>query len=661
MIPKRKTLNYLPFVFWSARSRCSLFKPVTYNSTKCLKPATARSACNLQLIALLICCFFLQFSFAQVEGISRVQMDTTMEFSGLEMLDSIVQDKRIVFTGENHTFNVTNNVLKFNLILYLYDKGFRYFVLEFGQGIGYLANEFVTTGDESAMEILDAGRSKSIPNYLSDLLYPLKEFNKDKNPEDQVKIIGADLTRYPIFSLRAMASIIQKSNCEEELADFYEDINVVASARPTNDRLGFTGRIQNLEDFDIKAGFKSYQNRLFELSVRNLISDFYKDTIGFQRALGERYADFKFLLDELQTTVDWYKRDNVVIQSHVERERHLEKRILQIFEKDTLAKVAGQFGRCHVRLNEFDQDCYAFDMLSVSDRLQKHKDLKDKVLSIPIFYTYYKSEVKWNKSNAEFKMKDLIHDDAMFLYDSSKDWFLFDEKVNVPEFVLINTFSPYIGSEQIEFAQESTGSYRGIAEEGHSTFSVQPRFFNSQVNDDFGVELLSDQQLFYGFHFITAFAEGGRYGLGTSIMAPKSLNNDSVSWKYTNWNLSLVTGYTWIYRSWISVYSDVVTDFGFAKIREDRGVLNSGFTYDFQKNSVNYRNPYITFNGTTGVQFKFKVFAVFAEAGYGYDVTNSKWRNRGILPNSTGQKFDRLFYRFGISFYYKERVSNRLM
>ena len=72
----------------------------------------------------------------------------------------------------------------------------------------------MSKGDEDAMEILDAGNPSDTPNYLSDLLFPLKEFNKGKKPEDQVKIIGADLTRYPMFSLRAMANIIQKSNCE---------------------------------------------------------------------------------------------------------------------------------------------------------------------------------------------------------------------------------------------------------------------------------------------------------------------------------------------------------------------------------------------------------------------------------------------------------------
>jgi|GEM_PF-3181449 len=605
--------------------------------------------------------FCIHFSYAQIDGISRVQMDTTMEFSGFDMLDSIVQDKRIVFTGENHTFNISNNVLKFNLILYLYDKGFRYFVLEFGQGVGYLANEFVTDGDEDAMDILNAGKSKWTPNYLSDLLFPLREFNKGKNYEDQVKIVGADLTRYPMFSLRAMASIIQKSNCEEELPIFYEDINVVASARPSNDRLGFSGRAQNLEDFDIKAGFKSYQNRLFELSVRNLISDFYKDTLKFELALGEGYQDFKFLLDELKTTLDWYKRENIVIQSHVERERHLEKRILQIFENDSLAKVAGQFGRCHIRVEDFNQDCYAFDMISVSERLQKKEELKDKMLLIPVFYDYYKFEVKFNKESSIYPLKKLIHPDAMFLYDTSNEWFSFDKEIDVPQFVLINTFSPYIGSDQMEFAQNNTSTYRGVAEEGHSTLSAQPHFFDVKVNNDLGVDLLDEQQLFFGYNFTSVLSRGGRYGLGTSFIIPREISNDSVTWRYTNWNISVGLGYSWLYKSWISLYSDVITNIGFAKIREDRGVLNSGFTYDFEKNRVNYRNPYLTFNGVTGIQFKFKFVSLFGEIGYGFDVTNAKWRNRGILSNSTGQKFDRLFYRVGISIYTRSRTAERLI
>lgn len=616
---------------------------------------------NYKLFLLLVSCFLFQFSHAQIEGISRVRMDTTMEYSGLEMLDSIVKDKRIVFTGENHSFNVSNNVLKFNLILYLYDKGFRYFVLEFGQGIGYLANEFVTKGDESVMEILNASNQNDTPNYLIDLLHPLMEFNKGKKLEDQVKIIGADLTRYPIFSLRALANIIQKSHCEEELANFFEDMNVVASARQTNDRLGFTGGIQNLEDFDLKSEFKSYKNRLFELSVRNLISDFYKDTEKFELALGEGYHDFKFLLDELNVTVNWYKRDNVVIQSHVERERHLEKRILQIFENDSLAKVAGQFGRCHVRLDEFDQDCYAFDMKSVSDRLQKNKKINNNVLILPIFYNYYKSEVKFNKTASPHPQKELIHEDALFLYDTSKDWFSFEKGVEVPQFVLINTFTPYIKSEQMEFAQRNTSSYRGLSEETHAAFFVQPRYFNVKINDDFGFNLMKEQQLFYGFQFMGVLSQGGRYGLGTSFILPRSFSNDSVIWRYTNWNISMITGYSWMYKSWISVYSDIIADIGVAKVREDRGILNSGFTYDFQKNRANYRNPYLTLSGTAGIQVKIKSVSVFSEIGYGYDVTNAKWRNKGILPNSTGQKFDQLFYRVGVSLYYKERVSNRFM
>jgi hypothetical protein len=611
-------------------------------------------------LLLTICCYVIAFS--QQEGLSRLRMDTSFHYSGFEMLDSIIPNKRVVFTGEDHTFNVSNNVMKFKLITYLYDHGFRYFVLEFGQGIGYLSNQFVTKNDQEAWRILNAGKPKNEPNYLSEILLPLQKFNEGKALEDQVKIIGADLTRYPIFSLRAMAHIIRESNCEEELQRFYEDLNVVASARPNLDRLGFAGRMDNLEDFDLKEGFKSYRNRLFELSVRNLLEDFYKDTTQFQLSLADNYDDFKLLADELQATLNWYKRENFVIQSHVDRERHLEKRILQIFESDSLAKIGGQFGRCHIRDNGFYQDCYSFDLKSVSHRLGKHEFLKGKILNLPIFYDYYKSEFEVDKIESPYKYKELFEMDAMYIYNTSMNWLIFDENMELPEFILINTFSPYISVDGLESAEElaSKKKYRGRMEEDHYRFFTRVQSFNRAVNNDFGVTLFAEQQLFYGFGVNTVSEDGVGFILSGSGLAPVNFRSDSLNLRYTNWNIQMGPGYHWVYTSWFSLYSYFLVETGSAKIREDRGVLASDFTYDFQKNRVNYRNPFFAFHVNSGMQIKMKWFSIFAEGGWGYDITNTRWRNRGILNQSTPTRISGLWLSGGISFYYRGKpyVSN---
>lgn len=601
-------------------------------------------------------------SLAQHDGLVRLRMDTTFSHSGFEMLDSVVLSKRVVFTGEDHTFNVSNNVMKFKLITYLYDYGFRYFVLEFGQGIGYLANEFVTKNDKEAWRILNAGKPNNQPNYLSEILIPLQKFNEGRLPEDQVRIVGADLTRYPVFSLRAMAHIIKESKCEEELQRFFEDLNVVASARPNIDRLGFAGRLDNLEDFDIKEGFKSYRNRLFELSVRNLLEDFYKDTMQFELSLGDNFMDFKLLADELNTTLNWYRRDNFVIQSHVDRERHLEKRILSIFEGDSLAKIAGQFGRCHIRDNRFYQDCYSFDLQSVTERLAKHDFLKDHILNLPIFYDYNKTEFELDRAESPYKFKELFQSDAMYLYKTDLNWISFLGDMEIPEFVLLNTFSPYISIDGLESSENISAKkkYRGRIEEDHYNLFVRMQSFNTSVNNDFGVDIVPNQHLFYGFGVNSVTEKGMGFCLLGSGIVPQRLSNDTVSFRYTNWNLQMGPGYNWIYTSWLSVYSYFLMETGSAKIREDRGVLASEFTYDYQKNRVNYRNPFVAASVKSGFRMKMKAFSLFGEAGWGYDFSNPRWRNKGVLQHSTPMRVSGLWFTGGVSYYYRGKpyVSN---
>ena len=613
----------------------------------------------MRIINVVVVLFWVGYSFhAQIDGINRISMDTSDYVSGFEPLDSLLEGKRIVFTGENHQFNVSNNIIKFKLIRHLYDKGYRYFTIEFGHGIGFLANEFVTKGDEVAWEILDSGKPEYEDNYLSDLLLPLREFNKDKSENDQVKIIGADFTRYPIFSLRAMSNLIFNSNCKKELSNYFEDINTIASAHPNSDELGFMGNLEDLEDFDIKTEFKSYQNKLFVLSVSNLIKDFYKDSILFKNCLVDEYDSFYELIQELESTIDWYDTEQVIIQSHTGRERHLTERILKILEKDSLAKIGGQFGRCHIRLNDFDQDCYAFDMNSVTQRLSENDLLIDQIAILPIYYEYNLDEIVFNKKSTTYNKNELIFDNAMFLYQTNKEWFEFNEGNELPPYVLINTFSPFIGTADAVSVSEMDWRYRAMVEEIHTDLGIQLRDFsvNNNLTNDFGINPIADNQLFCDYYFTSALTDGGNFTMGTSFVIPKNYYSDSVNYRYSNWKIASGSGYNLIYNKWMSLYSNVMVEYGLAKIREDRGISGSGFTYNFEKQRAKYYNPYLNFSLTTGLRIKFKTVSLFGECGYGYDVTNPKWRNKGILPHSAGQKFDAFVLRFGLSFYYKNRL-----
>lgn len=593
---------------------------------------------------------------AQIDGLSRVKMDTTMFHEGFEILDSIVEGKRIVFTGEDHTFRVSNNVFKFKLVLYLYEKGYRYFLLELGQGIGYLANDYVTTGNEKSLQSLGVDEYSKDYSLLKDLIFPLKRFNEGKSSEDQVKIIGTDYTRYPVFALRALSNIIFQSNCQSELAAFYEDLNTVASIRRTSNSLGFSVGDDTFDDFDLKSGFKSYQNQLFCLSVKSLIQSFYEDTTSFKLALNGKYDDFKLIVDELQITLNWYRGEGIAVQSHIERERHMERRILKIFEEDTLAKVAGQFGRCHIRLDDFDQDCYAFDMKSIADRVNKNELLKGKILILPIFYSWNRREVIFNKDALDEKLSEKVYTNSVFMYKTDNNWFFLDNAEFLPEYAVINTFSPYVDIKGMNLTQHSTKfKYRRSVRENHLSLFYQQQHIGSNVNNDFPSDIFPAYHQFYGLNYLGTSRRVWRYTVGFSFIFPRERESDTLNLRYTNWNLSLGTGYNWIYTSWFSFYTDVQFTVGAAKIKEDRGLAASEYTYDYEKKRVSYRNPYVTFSGASGIQFKFMLISIFGEAGYGYDVTNPKWRKDGPLQQSTGQKFGEFYFKVGLTYYMRSR------
>lgn len=139
-------------------------------------------------------------TFAQnVEGLTRIVLDSTSNYDGFNDFDAYIGDKRMVFSGENHRYAFSNNSLKFKQAMYLYDKGFRYLTLEFGEGIGFLANEYVHTGDEKLLKLLFRSVSyNQHPMYW--LLERLKNFNADKEEADKISIVGLDYTRYPTYS-----------------------------------------------------------------------------------------------------------------------------------------------------------------------------------------------------------------------------------------------------------------------------------------------------------------------------------------------------------------------------------------------------------------------------------------------------------------------------
>lgn len=607
------------------------------------------SKLSLILITLLL---FSTVAFSQVEGYVAIPQDTTFDVDGFKIMDEFVADKKVIITGENHRYRGSNGVIKLKMLMYLYEKGFRYFLLELGAGTGYLANDYVTTGNENAIAILE--RNFQSQNGLYELFDAIRRFNENRSYKDMIKIEGVDLTRFPIYSTKALALIIEDLGCEEELNDYYEDLVVVSSTTENINRLGFISRREPDEDFNIKADFKTYRNRIYELSIKNLVADFYRDTTQFQLALGDKYNSFKKILDELSTTLKWYKGEGLSIQSHVKRERHLEGRIAEIFKEDTTAKVFGQFGRCHIRSLEYDQECYAFDMDAVANRLEKREDLKKGVAVIPIFYKEQR-EVKVAK-NTDYKSSFLLPRSTSFIYDTRENLLQINTDISVSNFVIINTFSDQVTMKDIvstdydKRLKKNQNYYRGNKSESYFAPIYQQAFLPTDINQSLGMDLVPVSLNYFGVSFREVEPSGGHSTFKFTGISPTRVLTDSVHFRYSNWRFESTGGYNFIYRKSFSMYFDLGLFFGFSKIIEDRPNESIEFSEPVFSERVSYRNSYIGAIGDLGMKFKLGSFALFVEAGYQHDFTKPNWKYKNVeVPGIEPINYSMLILTGGIA------------
>lgn len=591
-------------------------------------------------------------NFAQTK-LPTIKLDTSLVSKDFGPFGNAFDDKRMVFFGENHTYVHSNQLLKLKTILHLHKKGFRYIAIELGAGIAFLANEYIRTGDQETFDLLNEGFENGERNKMYYLLLALRKFNKDKPLKDQIKIIGVDYTRYPVYSLKAMQKIIEMKQCQNELDTFYEDIKTVGTIDLSARGIGFANlREPTTENFDIRFGFKSYQNRLFELSIRNIVEDFIKDTIKYKDALGEYFNSFKHITDQLGATAKWYKGDGVNIQMHVERERNMVQNIKNVLAEDSLAKITGQFGRCHIRTEEYTDDCYSFNLNSMVERLEKDTTLKNKILTVPIFYTQSDNlEIKEN--NSGIKLNDLISRNSIYIYNTNADLLSIKGLNSDSKTVLINSHWAFTSMrdiiEKTEDDKRNEPSKRKRF--GNDIINLEAHYFqySNNINQDIGFDLLPFHNLFYGVRYESITEKGRQNSISFNAIAPVNIDTDSVSFRYTNWFLRSAVGYNFVYRKHFDLFANYHFTFGIAKVKEDRGFENSEYTYDFKKRVSKYRNPYFNLGADLGVRFKFGPVGIFVLGGYHYDVTNPKWRLKTIIPHSKGLRFSSWYASAGLS------------
>ncbi len=89
-------------------------------------------------LSLLIACFT---GIKAQTNVSTLDIENNDDFSSFSMLDSVVKDYSVFFTGENHNFRTSNYKLQLKMLKYLNKNcGVRHLFLEFGVSRGWLVN-----------------------------------------------------------------------------------------------------------------------------------------------------------------------------------------------------------------------------------------------------------------------------------------------------------------------------------------------------------------------------------------------------------------------------------------------------------------------------------------------------------------------------------------
>ena len=135
--------------------------------------------------------FIFFFSSAQQEY-QIIDIENDSSFLDLGMLDSLDTNYRLYFSGENHAFQISNLKLELKLLKYFHQKhNVNTLLLEFGEATGWMANQYLITGDKKLEESIKRHYSKGFFEYFKEV----KEYNDSLSEENKIRIVGIDLQR----------------------------------------------------------------------------------------------------------------------------------------------------------------------------------------------------------------------------------------------------------------------------------------------------------------------------------------------------------------------------------------------------------------------------------------------------------------------------------
>ena len=364
---------------------------------------------------------------------SLLDIDDNEDYSSFALLDPVVGNYNVFFTGENHRFRTSNYMLQLKMLKYLHKQaGVRHLLLEFGYSRGYLVDMYVQTGDSAIYEALDDYSFKEYAKFYK----ALYEFNQTLDSANRIHIHGIDLERSPLTSVKLMEVLLPSKSTP--VPDSIElSVETIRSLE------AYGHGLYGMEDSDYFGG--GYYSQ--KASLWGVMRDYDTHKDDFQDYLGDNFEKFDRIIRGLRAENERLEYEaNAAMQAKIFREQYMYRSFLELIDSLEGERFFSQFGRCHTATEEQDSWCNFYHLKSLASRINgsEHPRLKDKVCSIAAYYpqddlTWYLDE---EKEEIEGIVSELsIKENGLTLVKAPGDTTVYPDLFSKFQYIIVNNNS----------------------------------------------------------------------------------------------------------------------------------------------------------------------------------------------------------------------------
>lgn len=615
----------------------------------------------LLLISITACFSALQ---AQKNEVT-LDIENNDDFKTLSLLDSVVPNYSVFFTGENHNFRTSNYKLQLKMLKYLYYKtGARHLFLEFGVSRGWLVNSYIQSGDSTVFKVLE---DYSYDEYA--LLYKaLMEFNKTLPDDKKIMVHGIDIERSFSTPIKAMSMILPDKKAPASISLNIETLKSLAGK--VDDE--HNQEVDNEEE-EKSSNYNYNYNNGSRYNTDNTLKLILADYDSLKSIYQNYFGDHAPLFDEMMEGVRAeFKRNEYLnasaMQAFIYREQFMYNNLISLVKKYPGDKFYGQFGRCHTPINAQDKWCDFYFFNSLATRLNSSEEdvLKNKVLSIGIYYPQSTSfEINATNDDQLNKLFEKHGKEGLKLIQIEKGDSLFKGVDDKYQFLIVN-YDAYKIEESAKVITDNTTDdefeygYTFPNIEAHAGFLFMNLENLSSTFSFHGLPTMKAPQMIYG-GAITVYEDWFMYGSVSFHVLPKTSNRytDSSQLSFSGMFVKGYFGYDATTSEVFNIIPRLGLGYGHLKfVQEFDHVLptitSSNIFNQLPGNTIQYSNAAILLDPGIDIRFNMRYIALGFNAGYQIDLSEKTWISDrgGFVPDSPKTSLSGLYAMLTLSLFY---------